>query len=76
VSFHSRLFAQCLVLQVRFAVVEALGFISFRLSKDTFEANIQKLIPTYLAMYKKEKYTDFLPISQVSTGQRASFLPL
>lgn len=50
--------------QVRFAVVEALGFISFRLSKDTYESNIQKLVPTYLGMYKKEKYADFLPISQ------------
>jgi hypothetical protein len=47
--------------KVRYAVLESLGFMSHCIDRAGFESKVLKLIPTYLAMYKKEK--DHLPIS-------------
>jgi maestro heat-like repeat-containing protein family member 1 len=54
--------------KVRFAVVESLGYMMHRLSTQAFETNLQRLVPTYLAMYKKEKASEHLPISQGLTS--------
>ena len=52
--------------KVRLASVHALGAMCNVLDRPTYEANFMKLIPSTLALYKKEKLPDHLPITQVS----------
>jgi len=50
-------------LQVRLAVSESLGHMASMIDDSTFTQTLPKLIPSYLGMYKKEKPSDYLPIS-------------
>lgn len=49
--------------KVRFAVAESLGYLSAVLDKNNFEDRLNKIIPQYFAMYKKEKFPEHQPIS-------------
>jgi hypothetical protein len=55
---------------VKLASLQALGTICAVLSKDQLEAQLQKLIPTLLSFYKKEK--EHLPITQVNSSYYGS----
>lgn len=48
--------------KVRLATVQAVGSMCAVLSREQFEIQVPKIIPTIVGMYKKEK--DFLPITQ------------
>ena len=50
--------------KVRMAIVEALGSMSQVLQREALEQRLPKVIGKCLEMYKKEKATDHLPISQ------------
>jgi hypothetical protein len=49
--------------KVRFAVVESLGYISAVLSNRDFGARLERLLTTYLQMFKKERPADHLPVT-------------
>mgnify|MGYP001062275903 CR=1 FL=1 len=49
--------------KVRFAVAEALGCISSVLSDNDFAERLERLLTTYLQMYKRERPADHLPIT-------------
>jgi len=48
--------------KVRFACLECLGQMCLLLDRPALEARLPKLVPAYLAQFKKEKSTDHLPI--------------
>jgi hypothetical protein len=51
-------------LKVRLAVLESLGAMSSLLTRDHFDAELMKLLPIFLGMYKKEAIGNHLPVSQ------------
>lgn len=50
--------------KVRLAAFQAVGHMCALMKPEAFEAQVPKVIPALLAMYKKEKEADFLPITQ------------
>ena len=50
-------------LKVRLTILESLGSIATCLDKNQLETRLTKVIPIYLAAYKKEKHTDYLPVT-------------
>ena len=50
--------------KVRLAAFQAVGHMCALMKPEHFEQQVPKVIPALLAMYKKEKETDFLPITQ------------
>jgi hypothetical protein len=50
-------------LKVRLGVAEALGCMTVCIDRKSFEEKLQRLLPAYSAMYKKERFDDFRPIT-------------
>lgn len=50
--------------KVRLAAFQAVGHMCALMKPEHFEQQVPKVIPALLAMYKKEKEADFLPITQ------------